>query len=355
MASAGKVLKPKYPTQTVYPRNQWYVAAFKKDVGTEPLARVLLDTPVVMYRTAEGTPVALYDRCPHRGLPLSMGKVDGNVLRCGYHGIEFATDGKAVHVPQQSQIYPSLCVTSFPVVEQGPFLWIWLGDKAAVDHSLLPDISWMSLGRDDEHIVPYLTFEIDAHFQLVHDNLADVTHLPYVHAGFLDDGSIDKGDFEFREEGQALYLVRKSLRIKFPPQVAALYGADPDKEYDRIFENSTFVPSLCLGRQVLTESDNPDAKPIMLLVVNAVTPSTASKTFMFDIQGNLFEHGSEEDKARIKMVVEQDIDIWHVLQRRYEQFGDTLEISIIGDKAGLTSRRIFERLVSAEQDARAAA
>jgi phenylpropionate dioxygenase-like ring-hydroxylating dioxygenase large terminal subunit len=351
MASAGKVLKPKYPTQSVYPRNQWYVAAFSRDVGSEPLARVLLDTPIVMYRTAGGVPVALYDRCPHRALPLSMGKVDGDILRCGYHGIEFAADGKAIHVPQQSQIYPSLCVTSFPVVEKGPFLWIWLGNKEAVDHSLLPGTGWISFGRDDEHIVPYLTVEIDAHFQLVHDNLADLCHLPYVHAGFLDDGSIDKGDFTFREDGQAVYLERRSSRITLPPQVAALYRVEADKQYDRFFENSTFLPSLCLGRQILTEADNPDAKPIMFLVVNAVTPSTASKTFMFDVQGYLVAHGSDEDKARIKLVIEQDINVWHAIQQRYDQFGDTAEVSIIGDKAGLASRRIFERLVVTEQEA----
>lgn len=355
MTSTGKVLKPKFPNEITYPRNQWYVAAFSKDVTSAPLARVLLDTPVAMYRTQDGSPVALYDRCPHRGLPLSMGKVDGDILRCNYHGIEFAAGGKATHVPQQTQIYASLCVESFPVIDKGPFLWIWLGDKAAADHALLPDISWMSLGREDECVVPYLTFEVDAHFQLLHDNLADVSHLPYVHAGLLDDGSIDKTDIDFQEEGQELRLVRKSSRIKLPPAVAALYGADPDKEYDRWFENSTFVPSLCLGRQILTESDNPQAKPIMLLVVNAVTPSTHSKTFMFDVQGNLFEHGSDEDKARIEMVIQQDIDVWNVLQQRYEQFGDTLEISIVSDAAGLASRKIFERLVAAERAERVAA
>src|SRR3546814_2311357 len=64
-----------YPAAMGYPRNQWYVAAFSREVQSgSPLRRVLLDTPVLLYRTEAGQPVALYDRCPHRGAPLSNGK-----------------------------------------------------------------------------------------------------------------------------------------------------------------------------------------------------------------------------------------------------------------------------------------
>ena len=79
-----------FPAEQEYPRNQWYVAAFREELGRQPLARVLLDTPVVLYRLEDGSPVALYDRCPHRGLPLSMGRLQGDRLQCNYHGIEFS-------------------------------------------------------------------------------------------------------------------------------------------------------------------------------------------------------------------------------------------------------------------------
>jgi phenylpropionate dioxygenase-like ring-hydroxylating dioxygenase large terminal subunit len=350
MSSQAKVSRPTYPNDIPYPRNQWYVAAFSRDVGSELLSRVLLDTPVVLYRTSDGSPVALYDRCPHRGLPLSMGKLQGDVLQCGYHGIEFATDGKALRVPQQEKIYSSLCVRSFPVVDKGPFLWIWMGDPAKADDGLLPDDSWMGIGHQDECVLPYQMFEVDAHFQLVHDNLSDTSHLPYIHEGVLEEGGLAGTDIEFREEGQMLWLLRESKRIVLPPPVAELFGAKPDTEYDRWYENSTFVPSLCLGRYYLTESDNPNAQPIKQLTVNAVTPSTLGKTFIFDVQGNLFQHGSETDVARIAYVIEQDIDAWHVLQQRYEQFGEKKEISIISDTAGLAARRIMQHLVSLERN-----
>jgi hypothetical protein len=48
------------------PRNQWYVIAFSSEVGRKPLARMITADPVVLYRREDGTPVALFDRCPHR-------------------------------------------------------------------------------------------------------------------------------------------------------------------------------------------------------------------------------------------------------------------------------------------------
>ena len=59
-----------------YPRNMWWVAAHSREVTAKPLARWILETPVVLYRLADGTPAALYDRCPHRWAPLSEGHVE---------------------------------------------------------------------------------------------------------------------------------------------------------------------------------------------------------------------------------------------------------------------------------------
>ena len=67
----------------MFVRNCWYAAAWGDELGREPLARTLLDEPVVMFRTTDGTPIALTERCCHRGLPLSMGHVEGDLIRCG--------------------------------------------------------------------------------------------------------------------------------------------------------------------------------------------------------------------------------------------------------------------------------
>ena len=99
-------------------KNHWYVAAWSEDVGRALLGRVLLGESVCLFRKKDGTPVALEDRCPHRNLPLSEGKLIGDVLQCGSHGLEFAHDGVCSHVPGQSTIPSWARVKSFPIVER---------------------------------------------------------------------------------------------------------------------------------------------------------------------------------------------------------------------------------------------
>src|SRR5947208_10186817 len=113
---------------SVYLRNSWYVAAWDREVSRRPLARTYLDEPVVLFRKEDGTPVALQDRCCHRYLPLSRGKLEADRLRCGYHGLLFDADGKCVEIPGQANIPPQAKVRAFPTQERVGWIWIWMGD-----------------------------------------------------------------------------------------------------------------------------------------------------------------------------------------------------------------------------------
>ena len=88
-------------------RNYWYVAAWARDLGREPLARIMLNEPVVLFRKRDGTPVALEDRCIHRRLPLSMGRLIGDEIQCHYHGLVFDGTGACVKIPGQERIPPA--------------------------------------------------------------------------------------------------------------------------------------------------------------------------------------------------------------------------------------------------------
>jgi phenylpropionate dioxygenase-like ring-hydroxylating dioxygenase large terminal subunit len=80
-------------------RNYWYVAATDAEISRKPVGRMILGDPIVLFRAEDGTPVAFEDRCPHRHLPLSMGKLVGDTLQCLYHGLRFARDGHCVYIP----------------------------------------------------------------------------------------------------------------------------------------------------------------------------------------------------------------------------------------------------------------
>lgn len=165
----------------MYISNTWYIAAEPQELGERPLARTLLGKPVALFKTRSGRIVALDDRCPHRFAPLSLGRVIGENLRCGYHGAEFDCNGACVAVPGQSIVPPKAKITSYPVVQKHGYIWIWLGNPAgAADHSTIPDFLYRSdhPGWDGG----YGHFEsIRANFNLINDNLFDITHAEYVH------------------------------------------------------------------------------------------------------------------------------------------------------------------------------
>ena len=120
--------------------NSWYVAASNHElIDGKKLARTILEKPIVLYRGASGKVVALDDRCCHRAAPLSMGRVEGDDIRCMYHGMKFASDGKCIQIPGQDVIPPKLGVRSYPVVERYNFIFIWTGDPEKAYPDLILD------------------------------------------------------------------------------------------------------------------------------------------------------------------------------------------------------------------------
>ncbi|MBB1163233.1 Rieske 2Fe-2S domain-containing protein, partial [Aquariibacter albus] len=133
-----------------YLKNAWVVAALSSEVGPEALFhRTLLDTPVLIYRKADGTPVALHDRCPHRFAPLHLGRRIGDEVACLYHALRFDCSGQCTHNPHgNGQIPAAAQVRSFPLLERHGFLWIWMGEPAAARPEALPDFSPLDAGPE---------------------------------------------------------------------------------------------------------------------------------------------------------------------------------------------------------------
>ena len=119
-------------------REAWHLAAGAGEVCRKPLARVVAGDPIVLYRRQDGSPVALEDRCPHMVYPLSSGELKGDDIECDYHGLRFDGAGRCTHFPGQKNIPDRFVVRTYPVTEVGGSIWIWLGDPARADASLLP-------------------------------------------------------------------------------------------------------------------------------------------------------------------------------------------------------------------------
>src|ERR1035437_3259163 len=123
-------------------RHSWYVAALSSELNERPIARTILGEHVAMYRNFEGRIVAVSDTCAHRGYPLSLGTVVGDKLVCGYHGFTYDAEGTCVAVPGQDRVPSRLAVRTYPLVELGAWVWIWMGHDEP-DMTKLPETPWL--------------------------------------------------------------------------------------------------------------------------------------------------------------------------------------------------------------------
>ena len=125
-----------------YLRNAWYAAAWEDEVGRALFTRRILDEPILMYRKENGEAVALRDVCPHRFAPLNKGKLVGDRVQCGYHGLEFDGTGACVHNPHGNGRIPGTAkVAAYPAVERDGMIWIWMGEAELADPASSPTLA----------------------------------------------------------------------------------------------------------------------------------------------------------------------------------------------------------------------
>ena len=163
---------------TPFVYNEWYVAAFSSEVTREFLPRILLEKRVVLFRTEAGEAVALSDRCAHRAYPLSLGKLEGDTIVCGYHGFRFNAEGDCVDVPSSAKCPRDLGVARYRVVERGPLVWIWMGNPDEADESRLVEQEWLG---ESNWAKSSGYFELQSNYISMHENLLDLTHLSFLH------------------------------------------------------------------------------------------------------------------------------------------------------------------------------
>jgi len=162
----------------MFVRNAWYVAAAAEEITGKPLARTLLNEPVVIFRNGRGEIAALADRCCHRGAPLSLGNATERGIRCGYHGLEFDREGMCIEIPGQRVIPKHARVLSYPVFLKADYVWIWLGQADKADPSEIVDYP-----PDDQINWPraHDMLHLQASYIMVLENLMDLSHLSYLH------------------------------------------------------------------------------------------------------------------------------------------------------------------------------
>jgi phenylpropionate dioxygenase-like ring-hydroxylating dioxygenase large terminal subunit len=326
----------------VFLRNSWYVAAWDREVTRGLLRRVFLNEPVVLYRREDGTAVALEDRCCHRHLPLSLGRLEGDRLRCGYHGLLFDAAGKCVEIPGQGSIPPQARVRAYPLLERYNWVWIWMGDPGKADPALIPNW-WWAEHKDWAFTRPDM-IPVKCNYQLIADNVLDVTHLAYVHAGSIGAPSITEFPGKVEREERLVRFTRW-IRDRPPPptyQEAGGFAGNVDRW--QIVEH---VPP-CFSVNFAGCEDK--SHRIDLMALSAPTPQTADTTHYFFGFVRNFGIGDEKverifSEGMVK-VFNEDIPILEAQQRNLD--ANSAKVNIAVDAAPMTARRMLETMIARE-------
>ncbi len=339
-------------------RNCWYAAAWADEVGESPMHRQYLGEDVVLYRIADGSIHALQDRCPHRFAPLSMGTVIGDQLQCAYHGLRFGIDGACVHNPHYEALPAAARVRAFPLVERYGMLWIWMGDAPA-DPDMLP-VEFAFLANPAFRAVSgYL--HVAGNYQLVIDNLLDLTHAPYLHPAFAIPGVSTEERLKrtttelIREEAR---IIAKRWRLACPPNgpTRTLFGFD-DPLMDSRSHMHWLPPSLIYFDAGAARLGEAEDAGLCLPALHAITPETDRTSHYFFAQArNMRLDDAHADEVLLGILrnafINEDEPMIARQQARMGSETDVMALDPVllkSDGAPVAARRSLAALIAAEQ------
>ncbi|MBP2703952.1 aromatic ring-hydroxylating dioxygenase subunit alpha [Microbispora sp. RL4-1S] len=338
-----------------FPRDQWYVAAYGREIGHELFSRTVCNESILFWRTQAGSVTAVSNRCVHRRFPLSQppsALVDDQVV-CGYHGFTYAADGRCTAVPGQTRIPRAARLTSYPVVEQDSFVWVWIGDPAKADPARVPRAPWLESPG-------YATVSgmepLRARFGLLVDNLLDLSHETYLHGGYIGTPEVAATPIttEVDEDAGIVYVSRHMDDAECPPFYSKSTGLNgrimrwQDIEYMPPCLYTLHSRIAPLG--VLPHDDGTDPGAFHVEVVYAMTPETDTSTHNFWAVARDF---AQEDQSvsdflaeQNRTVVLQDVAALNALEKSIAAEPEGYqELSINIDTGGLAARRMLAKLI----------
>src|ERR1700751_4027268 len=339
-------------------RNYWYVAATDAEISRKPLGRMILGDPVVLFRAEDGTPVAFEDRCPHRHLPLSMGKLGGDTLQCLYHGLRFARDGHCVYIPGQEQIPQGAKVRCYPVVERYHWIWIWMGDPALADAAAITDFHWLD---DPNWGTKGAYLHVDANWQLVVDNLLDLTHLAFVHDTTIGNLALaEHAKVKVDRAPNNVVVTRWIIDQEPPPTFKRVVNFAGKVDRWQIVD---FVPPAFLRLDVGATpagTGAPEGKRVNgigMWNLNAITPETETTSHYFWGQAHNFDIANPKTTdmliEQIRTAFLEDVAVFEAQQRNLLMIPNPPQSDINADAGVIQARRILDRLYDEEQAAAA--
>lgn len=340
-----------------FPKNAWYVACTPSEIDEKPLGRTVCNEKMVFYRGDGNKVAALEDFCPHRGAPLSLGRVCEGKLVCGYHGLSMGCDGKTVSMPGQ-RVGGFPAIRSFPVVERYGFVWVWPGDAALADPATIPHMEWYD---NPEWAYGGGLYHIACDYRLMIDNLMDLTHETYVHSNSIGQKEIDETPCKTTGEGDLVVTSRFMEGIEPPPfwKLALRGNHLPDNVMVDRWQICRFTPPSNVMIEVGVAPvgnggyDAPNDKKVYSVVVDFITPETETSIHYFWGMARKFNPDDKALTATIRegqgKIFSEDLEMLEMQQRNLSANPERKLLMLNIDAGGLRSRKVIERLMAQEQ------
>ena len=337
-------------TSPSYPTGCWYAAAASDEVGRHLLARRMLDTPVLVYRLQDGTPVALHDRCVHRPFPLSLGRLDGDTVISGYTGFSYGPSGQVVSVPTQQRVPLDAATRSYPVHDDGAFVWVWLGEPSLAAHRPVPKLGWLA---DDGWTTFGDAWETAADVALLHENFADITHVAVVHP--------DIAPPVLRSAPPPLEVSVTETTVSFsrdyPPAVlpqwhSRLLGLPADAEHAQHEEGMFLTPGGWADRWDVEVAGHADLDGTATFrFTHALCPVSVGRTrHLWRVSRNfaLDEEVTDQLRPVFTEYYQRVKAVLETMQMVLDTDGPARQVAVSADAAALAVARILRRMVADE-------
>jgi len=333
-------------------RNIWYQAAWSSELTAETsLVRTIADTPLLLFRDPQGRAHALFDRCPHRFAPLSAGRIRDGRVTCGYHGLTFDGGGRCVHNPHGG-ISRALNATAFSLVERHTALWVWLGDAPA-DPTLIPDLSYIDATPETARIAGYLPTR--AHYELLSDNILDLSHADYLHPETLG-GMMTQARTSHRVEGDAVIVEWDAVDCE-PPGAFRLVVPPPNRA-DIWIQVRWSAPAVMTLATFAAAHGTPRVAQATALTLHNMTPESAGSTHYFYCSTRPYFTDDAAFSTRLRQALERAFALEDkpMLEKQQSRIGEqdflAMKPALLPvDAAAVRARRKLEQMIAAEQAA----
>jgi phenylpropionate dioxygenase-like ring-hydroxylating dioxygenase large terminal subunit len=184
---ASSPLREVLPSQDVgFLWDFWYPALRSSEIrGRKLVTAMLLEVPLVLGRTSDGRAFAMRDACPHRGIPLSYGRFDGQAVECSYHGWKFdACTGRCLEIPslasQDKLRVDRIFAGHYPCAEHDGYVWVYMTAPGSRTPENVPEAPRLPV-FSEKYKITRLSCELPSHVDQGIIGLMDPAHGPFVH------------------------------------------------------------------------------------------------------------------------------------------------------------------------------